>query len=52
MKTTLVEPMSIMSDASTVPNSGKWEFIQRTYDISYFLPMLGGVDASDMIDIE
>ena len=31
---------------------GKWELIYWTSDISSHLPPLGGVDASDMIDID
>ena len=43
--------MSIMSDAPTPPNSGKWELTYWTYDISFHLPPLGSVGASDMIGI-
>ena len=43
--------MSIMSDALTPPNGGKWELTYWTQDISSHLPRLGGVGASDMIDI-
>ena len=40
-----------MSDAPTPPNDGKSELTYWTYPISYHLPPLGGVSASDMIDI-
>jgi hypothetical protein len=43
--------MSMMSDAPTPPNGGKWELTYWRYDISFYLPPLGGVGASDMIDI-
>ena len=43
--------MSIMSDAPTPPNGGKWELTYWTQNISSHLPPLGGVGAFDMIDI-
>ena len=43
--------MSIISDAPTPPNRGKWELMSYVQYISSHLPPLGGVGASDMIDI-
>ena len=43
--------MSIMSDAPTPRNGGKWELTYWMQCISSHLPPLGGVDAFDMIDI-
>ena len=43
--------MSIMSDGSTPSNGGKWELMSYVQQVSSYLPPLGGVGASDMIDI-
>ena len=43
--------MSIMSDAPTSPNGGKWELMPYVQLVNSHLPPLGGVGASDMIDI-
>ena len=43
--------MFIMSDAPTPPNGGKWELMSYVQQVSSHLPPLGGVGASDMIDI-
>ena len=44
--------MSIMFNAPTPPNGGKWELMSYVqYVTSSHLPPLDGVDASDMIDI-
>ena len=43
--------MSIMSDAPTPPNGGKWELMSYVQKVSSHLPQIGGVGASDMIDI-
>ena len=43
--------MSIMSDAPTLPNGGKWELTSYVHYVGSHLPLLGGVGASDMIDI-
>ena len=40
-----------MSDAPTPPNGGKWELMSYVQKVSSHLPQLGGVGASDMIDI-
>ena len=44
--------MSIMSDAPTPPNGGKWELMSYFQQVSTHLPPLGGVCASDMMDID
>ena len=43
--------MSIVSDTPTPPNGGKWELMSYVQYVSSHLPPLGGVGASDMIDI-
>ena len=40
-----------MSDAPTPTNGGKWELMSYVQQVSSHLPPLGGVSASDMIDI-
>ena len=47
----LLKQMSIMSDARTPPNGGKWELMLDANYVSSHLPPLGGVRGSDMIDI-
>ena len=43
--------MSIISDAPTPPNGGKWKLMSYVQYVSFHLPPLGGVGPSDMIDI-
>ena len=43
--------MSIMSDGLTPSKGGKWELMHYVHWVSSYLLPLGGVGASDMIDI-
>ena len=49
---TLLGPMSVMSDASTPSNGGKQELMDYANQVSSHLPPLDGVGLSDMIDID
>ena len=41
----------MMSNGPTTSNGGKWELMHYVFLVSSHLPPLGGVGASDMIDI-
>ena len=43
--------VSIVSDASTPSNGGKWELMHYFHKVSSYLPPLDGGGASDMIEI-
>ena len=45
-------PVSIVLDASTPSNGGKWELMYYVQYVSSNLPPLDGVDASDTIDTD
>ena len=47
----IFSPMSIMSDKLTPSNGDKWELMHYVLWVSSYLPPLGGVGASDMIEI-